>query len=839
MTTERLLASFDTRPSGLTSDEARRRLAEHGPNTLERRGRGPTIDAILSQARNPLAWLLLFAAVVSTAVREWADAIVVAGILVLGSVIGAVQERRASVAIAALRARIAARAVALRDGAEVTVASAELVPGDVIALTAGSLVPADAVLLDAKDLYALQAVMTGETLPAEKRAAPSEPDAPLAERRNVVFQGTSVRSGVARAVVVRTGPSSEYGALAARLALRPPETDFDRGIRRFGYLLTRVMVALVFVVFAAGVLRHKPPTDSLLFAIALAVGLAPEMLPAILSITLAHGARAMAARGVVVRRLSAIENFGSMDVLCTDKTGTLTEGTVRLERAVGPDGGDSPSVLRLACWNASLETGLTNPLDDAIRARAAVDNVEAPPPKVDEVPYDFQRKRMSVVVREPDGRCTIITKGAVEPVLSACDHVRTGDGQIAPLDAGHRGELVARFHAWSADGIRALGVATATGPRREAYEARDERAMVFEGFLLFLDPPKAGVDAVVRDLGALGVALKVVTGDQLDVARHLASAIGLAVEGTLTGRQMAAMSDEALWHVAERTTLFAEVDPNQKERIILALRRTGHVVGYMGDGINDAPALHAADVGISVESAVDVARDAADFVLLRRDLDTLRAGIEEGRATFSNTLKYILTTESANFGNMLSMAAASLVLPFLPLLATQVLLNNFLSDMPAMALARDRVDPEFVARPQRWDLTFIRRAMVLFGLVSSVFDGLTFAALMALRVTPETFRTGWFVESLGTELLVALVVRTRRPFWRSRPGRALVVATALVGFVALALPYSPAARWFSLVAMPLPLLALVVGIATAYALTVEGLKRALFARVAKAPRARG
>ncbi len=829
---EEQLARLASTPEGLTQSEAERRLREYGPNTLKPPGRGPTVEAILSQARNPLAWLLLFAAAVSGAVGEWRDALVVVAILLLGSVLGAVQERRASRAVDALRARISARTRVLRDGAERSIPSTEVVPGDVVLLSAGGLVPADAMLLEARDVFASQAVLTGETLPAEKQVGVVDAGAPLAARTNVLFQGTNLRSGIARALVVRTGRASEFGALAGRLVLRPPETDFDRGIRRFGYLLTRVMVALVVVVFAAGLLRHKPAAASLLFAIALAVGLAPEMLPAILGVMLSHAARAMAERGVVVRRLSAIENLGSMDVLCTDKTGTLTEGTVRLERAVDAEGRDASAVLALAFWNASLETGLSNPLDDAIRERGAAARLGPLPAKLDEVPYDFQRKRMSVVVRAGDGAPVMVTKGAVERVLAVCDRVREGAVE-AVLDDAARARLRARSDGWSADGVRVLGVATVAVGEGKAVAAADERSMVFEGFLLFSDPPKAGVGEVVRDLARLGVSLKVVTGDRRDVALHLASTIGLAVEGSLDGREIAAMSDEALWHAAERTTLFAEVDPNQKERIILALRKMSHVVGYMGDGINDAPALHAADVGISVDTAVDVAREAADFVLLRQDLGTLRAGIEEGRATFANTMKYLLTTESANLGNMLSMAGASIVLPFLPLLASQVLLNNFLSDVPAMALSRDRVDPELVARPQRWDLAFIRRFMVLFGLVSSAFDALTFALLFgALHATPAAFRTGWFVESLATELLVALVVRTRRPFWRSPPGRLLLGSTVAVGVVGVALPYSPLGPTFELVRLPLATIAMLFGVAVAYAFTVEALKQRFFARLA-------
>ncbi len=830
LATADVLVSLGSSTTGLSTAEAAMHLQTYGANRLKADERSETLEALLRQLRNPLAWLLMFAATVSGIAGEWTDAGVVIGILVLSGLLGFLQERRAGQAIRALRERIEHRASVLRDGREVTLPVDEIVPGDVVTLSAGTLIPADAVVLRGKDLFVNEAVLTGETYPVEKSPGVSNADATLAERRNMVFQGTSVRSGTGHAVVVQTGARTEFGRIAGRLQLRAPETDFERGIRRFGMLLTRVMVVLVFVVFAASVLRHKPAVESLLFAIALAVGLAPEMLPAILSITLAHGARAMAKRGVVVRHLNAIENFGGMDVLCTDKTGTLTAGVMCLERGVDCLGAPSATVLEYALWNAKLQTGLSNPLDDAIVA-AAGESTAALPEKLDEVPYDFHRKRLSVAVRRADQPYLLVTKGAVEPLVDVCTRVRESSAIVA-LDEARRAALLARFHAWSAEGLRAIGVATRPGTAQQQLHAEDEREMIFEGFLLFSDPPKPGVDKVVRDLHSLGVELKVITGDHRDVARHLAGAVGLEVRGLMTGRELSALRDEALWHQAERTTIFAEVDPNQKERIIRALQATGHVVGYMGDGINDAPALHAADVGISVDTAVDVAREAADFVLLRHDLETLRAGIEEGRTTFANTLKYILTTESANFGNMLSMAAASIFLPFLPLLAPQVLLNNFLSDIPAMTIARDNVDPELIANPRRWDIAFIRRFMLIFGAISSLFDAITFVTLAVLfRASPSGFRTGWFVESLMTELLVALVVRTRRSFWKSRPGRWLSVSTAIVAAVAIALPYTPPGALFGLHPIPPATLAVLMGITAAYVWTVEIAKRWIFARL--------
>jgi len=567
------------------------------------------------------------------------------------------------------------------------------------------------------------------------------------------------------------------------------------------------------------------------------------LLPAIVSITLSHGAKRMAKLGVIVRRLNSIENLGSMDVLCTDKTGTLTAGVVALDAALDALGQPSAAVLQLAGLNAQFQSGLTNPLDDAVLAavkKAKLDlGVEK---KVDEIPYDFVRKCLSVVVAHDvhvaagSGDRTLITKGALDKILALCTGV--GVEVAAPLDDALRAHIEARYDAWSAQGYRVLGVAwRRVEARSGAYTRADECGLCFAGFLLFMDPPKADVRQTILDLAQRGVALKIITGDNRKVARHVAEAVNLPVITVMTGRELNDMGDEALMQAAVRTTLFAEVDPNQKERIILALQKSGHVVGYMGDGINDALALHAADVGISVDTAVDVAKDAADFLLLRKDLGILRLGIDEGRNTFANTLKYILTTISANFGNMFSMAIASIFLPFLPLLASQILLNNFLADIPATAIASDRVDPEWVAKPRRWDTGFIRDYMVRFGLISSLFDMLTFGALLWLfHASPEEFRTGWFLESLLTELVIALVVRTRRPFFRSRPGNLLLGSSAAVILVALALPYLPFSSIFGFVPLPAPLVLAMVGLTLAYVVVVELAKKSFYARAENANR---
>jgi Mg2+-importing ATPase len=757
---------------------------------------------------------------------EWVDAVIVVAIVLATVGIGYTREYQAETAAAALQARVRTRARVLRDGHAADVPMDEIVPGDVVLLSAGSLVPADGVILEAADFFVSEAVLTGEIFPVDKRPGTVAPTAVLRERLNCVFLGTNVRSGTARCLIVATGLGTQFGAIAHRLTLRPPETEFDRGLRRFGHLLTSAMLIMVFLVFIVHVLNGRPPIETLLFAVALAVGLSPELLPAILSVNLARGAQMMARHGVLVRHLTAIENLGSMDVLCTDKTGTLTEGLVVLEGAYDAWGAPSADVQRQSAWNAALETGLASPLDDAILSGASPDLSAVR--KLAEIPFDFVRKRVSVVV-DTEGTTLLITKGAFHHVLEIC--ARLADGVV--LDDAGKGRLEERYEAWSAQGIRVLAVASRTVDRQSTYSREVERDLTFVGFLTFFDRPKEDVADAIRSLAALGVAIKIITGDCKPVTQHVAALVGLRADRVLTGADLHRLSDEALWRAAESTDLFVEVDPNQKERIILAVKKMGHVVGFLGDGVNDAPAMHAADTSLSVEQAVDVARAAANFVLLEPSLDVIRRGIEEGRKTFANTLKYVLTTMSANLGNMISMAGASLFLPFLPLTAGQILLNNLLSDVPAIGIADDAVDPELIERPQRWNMRFIGRFMLEFGIVSSVFDFLTFGVLLLVfRAAPDLFRTGWFVESLLTELVIALVVRTRRPFFRSRPGGVLLWSTVALTALTFAIPYLPFIGVFGFVPLPGVLLVTVAAITALYVIATEITKQRFYRHAA-------
>ena len=801
---------------GLTSAEAAERLVAFGPNELHGRERSSRASVLWRQVRSPLVLLLVFAAITSAITGEYVDASIVGAILVASIGIGYHREYRAETAVAALLHRIQLTAEVVRDGKRTTVSASAIVPGDLVVLNAGTLVPGDAILVATTELHVDDAVLTGESFPALKHLGPVAEHAALRARTGCVQFGTNVRSGTAQALVVATGARTAFGSVAARLISRAPETEFERGLRRFGIMLLVAMLAMIIVVFAVNVVLGRPPVDTLLFSIALAVGLSPELLPAIVGINLSRAAQQLAKDGMLVRRLDAIENLGSMDVLCTDKTGTLTEGVVRVAGAFDPHGVANDAVMDLAVVNAHLQAGLANPIDEALTATPMPIAAD----KLGELPYDFTRKRLSVVVRRGDG-ASLITKGAFGPVLASC--TRLADGTA--LDDAVRAQLEDRVRVWSSDGVRVIAVATRDLDPRATYTTADEADLALAGFVTFSDRPKPDAATALAHFRDLGVRIKMITGDSRFVAHHVAREVGLAEDQLMTGDQVDALTELALVHAAPSIDVFAEVDPNQKERILRALRRGGAVVGFFGDGVNDAPAMHAADVSLSVESAVDVAKATADLVLTERSLDVIRAGIQEGRRTFANTLKYILTTTSANLGNMVSMAVASLFLPFLPLTAGQVLLNNFLSDVPAIGIAGDRVDPELVAKPRRWDTRFIGRFMLEFGLLSSAFDALTFVLLIkGFGAGAHEFRTGWFVESLFTELVIALVVRTRRAAWRSRPGKVLTWTTIAIAVIAFVLPYTPLAHILGFEPVPARMMFAIVGITVAYVAASEMLK---------------
>ena len=832
MPVEALLERLRATPQGLSGEEARRRLSCQ-PSRHRSGGRRARALALLAgQFKSPIILLLLAAAALSAFLGDSTDTLIILAIVLVSGLLGFWQEWGAADAVEQLLALVQVRATVLRDGRPAEVAIGEVVPGDVAVLNAGDLIPGDGRILEARDLFVNEAALTGETFPVEKSAGAGPPEAPPARRTDGLFQGTNVVSGTATLLVVQTGGQTEFGRISESLRLRPPESDFEHGIRRFGYLLLEVTLLLVLAIFAINVFLHRPVLESFLFALAIAVGLTPQLLPAIITVNLAHGARRMARQRVIVRRLASIESLGGMDVLCSDKTGTLTEGKVRLLSALDIDGNPSERVGLFAYLNAALQAGYTNPIDRAIVAGQHPDI--AGYEKLDEEPYDFARKRLSVLVRQGD-RHLIVTKGALGSVLEVCTAAETASGEVVGLDAA-RPRIDGLAAEYGGRGDRILGVAWRDVGSEAGIGRGDESGMTFLGLLVLDDPLRPGIAETLGRLTALGVTTKLISGDNRLVAAHAARLAGMPATEILTGADLRLMSEEALVRRAGRVAVFAEVEPNQKERIILALKKAGHVVGYLGDGINDAPALHAADVGISVADAVDVAREAAQVVLLEKDLAVLEAGVREGRLTFANTLKYVFMATSANFGNMFSMAAASLFLPFLPLLPKQVLLTNLLTDLPEMTIAADGVDPELVARPRRWDLGFIRRFMVVFGAVSSSFDLLTFLVLLrVLGATPAQFRTGWFVESVVSASLIVLVVRTRRPAFRSRPSRPLLVATLLIVGLTVSIPYTPLAPSLGFEPLPAGFLLALALIVVLYLAAAEASKFVFYRREASLP----
>lgn len=802
---------------GLSAREAQTRLTRYAASLIKPK-RQSGLALFLGQFKSPIILILIFAAILSFFLGDPADGTIILSIVFISGLLGFWQEHGAVNSVRKLLSIVQVKARVLRDEKETDVPTDEVVPGDVVVLSAGAIIPGDCLLLASNDLFVDEATLTGETFPAEKKTGVLPEDTPLAERVNALFMGTHVVSGSARALVVRIGRDTEFGKVSERLKLKSDETDFEHGVRHFGYLLMEVTLVLVFAIFAVNVALHRPVLDSFLFSLALAVGLTPQLLPAIISINLAHGARKMARQKVIVKRLASIENFGSMNVLCSDKTGTLTEGVVQVHAALGVDGEESEKAMLYAFLNSSFESGFVNPIDEAIRGGKSFDISGYR--KLDEVPYDFQRKRLTILL-EQDGKRLMVTKGALENVLAACSRAEARDGSSVELDSV-RQRIDDLYQKGSGEGYRMLGVASRELTGVEEIDVGYEKEMVFQGFLTLFDPPKQGIVETIGRMEKLGVSLKMITGDNRLVAAHVAREVGIADPRILTGSDLSRMSDAALINRVGDAHIFAEIEPNQKERIIGSLRKAGNVVGYMGDGINDAPALHAADVSISVESAVDVAKEAADIVLLEKDLGVLESGVREGRITFSNTLKYVFMATSANFGNMFSMAGASLFLSYLPLLPGQVLLTNLMTDLPEMNIATDNVDPEMVVQPRRWDIKFIRRFMLVFGTLSSIFDYLTFAVLLwVLKAGMLEFRTGWFVESVISASMIVLVIRTRGPFWRSRPGRALLVATIVVALATIAVPYTGIGKTLGFTPLPVVFYPALLSILALYVASAE------------------
>jgi len=819
--------------TGLSHAEAASLLKQYGPNEIKPTRQRAIVLQFLAHFHNPLVLILLVAISISALNGDEISALIIGFIILMSVTLDFIQEYRAGQSAAKLAAQVAITATVLRDGKTYEIPIAQVVPGDIILLSAGDLVPADGQLLEAKDLFVNQSQLTGEPFPVEKHVDSSVITDPWAlEAETAVFTGSIVISGSARVLIGRTGQATALGQIADSLEKKPPPTAFELGTRQFGMLIMRLTLLLVLFTLLVNIVLHRPLLESFLFAVALAVGLTPELLPMVVSITLTRGALRMAALKVIVKRPSAIQDMGAMDILCTDKTGTLTEAKIHLERHVNALGQETQRVLELAYLNSYFESGLKSPLDDAIlqHHEVAITGWQ----KIDEVPFDFERRRVSVLIEREEARMLSV-KGAPEDILNLCTHYEDTTGVVVPLDATTLKSINALLDALGNDGFRVLGIAWRTvAPDHPHAVVTDESELIFAGFAAFFDPPKVSAGPVLAALQASGVSVKILTGDNELVTRHVCNQLNLPITGVLTGKEITAMHDDALRARVEEVNLFCRVNPSQKNRILLALKARKHVVGYLGDGINDAPSLHTADIGISVDSAVDVAKQAAAMIMLEHDLKVLHAGVMEGRRTFGNVMKYIMMATSSNFGNMFSMAASTLFLPFLPLLPLQILLNNLLYDLSEITLPMDHVDEEDLARPNQWDMNFIRNFMMVIGPISSLFDFLTFYLLIALFDADEMlFRTGWFVESIATQVLVIFIIRTRRNPFRSHPNRWLTVTSLSIVAIAMLLPFSPFAHYLGFTPLPPLFFGLLAGLIATYLLTVEYCKQWFYRRLYK------
>jgi Mg2+-importing ATPase len=838
MKEEELFSNLNSSKIGLSSAEVQSRLFKNGKNIISESKELSILLEFLSHFKSPLVFILLIAAIVSYVFGDIVNSIIIGVIVLLSVLLDFFLEHHAGEAAKKLKERVQTTVTVIRDSKEIQVLSSEVCVGDVIVLNAGSMIPADARVIFANDFFVNQSVLTGESFPCEKITAPSpSSNCAVSEMKNIVFMGTNVTTGSARAIVVKVGSSTEFGKISGKLSEREEKSDFDKGMANFGYLAMKVILVLTLLIFLFNSLIKHQFLESFTFAIAVAVGLTPELLPMIMSITMARGSLAMAKKGVIVKKQSAIPNFGSMDILCTDKTGTLTEDKIELVKCTDYKGKESELVFEYSYFNSFYQTGIKNPLDQAIldfkvhHSNITLDKCE----KLDEIPFDFVRKKMSVVVKKGK-KVLLVTKGAPEDIISSCKYYY--DGKIKKLTPQTAKKIIEQYHNLSSDGFRTLGVAVKEIGSKKSYSKADEVGLTFYGFASFLDPPKADAQNIISELNALGVRVKIITGDNELVTRKICADLKIQIHGVLLGPDALNMTDDVLRQKVEATTIFARFSPDQKNRVITALRRNGHVVGYMGDGINDAESLKNADIGISVNSAVDVAKESADIVLTEKSLDVLRQGIIDGRKTFGNTMKYIKMNLSSNFGNMFSYTGAVLFLPFLPMLPIQILLNNFIYDFAQITIPGDNVDSDMTLKPKKWDLGYLKRYMLIFGPVSSLFDFITFGVLffvfgfVALS-DAAMFQTGWFMESLATQTLVILLIRTNGiPFVESKPSKMLFFSSIACVAVGWTLPYTKLGQYLGFVPLPMNIVLVLVAIVAAYFIVIEVVKKVFKEKIA-------
>ncbi len=820
---EKIYANLNSSSNGLTNREAIRRGKTYGNNSFTTPSQN-ILFQFFSQFLSPFIIILFCAGAISAFLGDTTNFIIITIIIIVSGVIDFYQKYQAQTAVQKLRQKVSLTTSVLRDGNREEIPLSEVTIGDVVLLVPGDIVPADARLIEEKDLSIDQSALTGESLPQEKQSKTLlSAHLPISEQSNMVFMGTHVISGEAKAIVVQIGKQTELGKIAEQLVEKRPETEFNKGIRQFGYFLMKITFTLTVIVFFVNAFVKHDVLNSFLFALALAVSITPELLPVIITITLSHGAVRMSKKEIIVKDLPAIQNLGSMNVLCTDKTGTLTEGVIHLERYANVEGTSDAEVLKLCYVNSFFQTSLKSPIDESILhyKKITIDEYK----KIDEIPYDFFRKRLSVVV-DHDDKYLLIVKGAFEQVMSSATHYeknKNTHGLTTPV----RNSLRKQFEEASAQGYRVLMVAVKEIETKHSYTPKDETSLTVIGLLFFRDIPKHAVKEALQALERQQIAIKVLTGDNELVTKKVCEEIGLYVTGILTGEEIDGMNEESLRAHAGRTTIFAKLDPNHKKRVVNALRSQGNVVGFLGDGINDAPSLRAADVGISVNNAVDIAKESADLILLRKDLHVLKDGIYEGRKTYGNVMKYIMMSTSSNFGNMFSVAIGSLFLPFLPMLPIQILLNNLLYDTSQLFIPNDTVSREYLDRPHQWNITFIKEFMMVFGPLSSLIDFLTFFALLTIvHATVPLFQTGWFVESLVTQTLIIFSIRTSIvPFFRSRPNTMLIISACTIALVGILLPFSPLARIFFFVQPPLQFYSLLAVLTVIYFILIETTKR--------------
>ena len=824
-----MLKKLNADENGLSSREAEERTDKYGQNILEERKSSSNIEMFINQFKNPIIIILIFAAFLSIFLKDYTDGIIILIIIMISSLLSYSHESKANNAVKKLLSSVSVTSSVLRDGKFEEVDNAMLTVGDIIKVKTGDMIPADCLIIEANSLSMDESSLTGETFPVEKNNQKVSADTVLSNRKNSLWMGTHVISGSGRAVIVNLAKDSEFGKITASLSEKDSATDFEKGIKSFGNLILHVTTFLIGLIFVFNIFLNKPFLESFMFALALSVGLTPQMLPAIISVNLSQGAKRMSEQGVIVKKLNAIENFGSMTVMCSDKTGTITQGKVKLDGALDCNGNKSDNIYRLAAINSYFQEGYANPIDSAILDTRTDDfsNYE----KLSEIPYSFETKLLSVIVRTDRNssvRNIMVTKGALTNVLDVCKTYENSDNSVGNIE-DVKSQILDMFDKYSSQGYRVLGVAYKLIEDDADAKIQKVEEMIFAGLLLFIDPLKDDIKDVVAEMNRLGVSLKMITGDNHLIAKNIGAQIGLDPEKILLGDELDSYSISQLNKKVLDIDIFAEISPNQKEKIIMAYKQAGEIVGYMGDGINDSPAIKQADVGVSVNTAADTAKDAASIVLLKNSLKVLISGINEGRRTFINTLKYIFIATSANFGNMFSMAGASLFLNFLPLLPKQILLTNLMTDFPSLQIASDSVDEEWLKRPVKWDMKFIKKFMILFGIISSVFDYMTFAVLLFIfKANEETFHTGWMLESIISAMVVMIIVRTARPVFASRPNSKLLIAIVGVAVALLAIIYSPINIYLGLISLPIKLLLALLGVSLIYALTAEILKKSFY-----------